>query len=914
MRRSSHLHPTRMTLAFARLAGACAPSTRAPGPSASTHHVGTSTRGYARGVYAVKASKCNLLCTSASQRPTRSTPPTRGFSAERAATRRGRTKTFASVDDADDARRASGASSSTSDESFRANFIVSNVSALTRAQASVELERLDALLARHDEKYYNDADPEITDAEYDALRVRYEAIEAAHPSAASERRRRAGSNGVASARVGATPNSASGLEKIAHATPMRSLGNAFDATQVQAFMTRVNKALGIDSDDDSIRVEYCAEPKVDGASASLRYERGRLVYAASRGDGSMGEDVTRHLVGARGVPLELTGANVPEVLEIRGEVHVSEEDFERVNAERAATGARVFKNARNAAAGAMRLLDPKENQMPLRFLAYGWGSVGASDDETQTPWKTESEFLSDFLPSNGFDAVPFLGVATKLDELLQAYSALEIARPTMPYEIDGVVYKVNLVEHQNTLGADARQPRWAVAHKFTAMRATTTLRGIEVQVGRTGALTPVAVLDPVDIGGASIARATLHNFDEIARKRLKIGARVDVERAGDVIPRVVSLAGDDLAEASTYDDDAKPLPEWTPPKKCPDCGSLVVRAPLSASKNAVGSIVRCTGGLKCPSQVLERLLHFCSRDALDIRGLARGTLETLHKEGVVKSPADIFTLERRFGPESGIEEPPTWWRYAGVKNAKGEIKEGSDGLKASAVKLFQAIELRRRGVPLHRFIYALGIPNIGAHTARVLASRYETLAALQKACVAAARGGPDSLAHGALTHVDGIGPVLAQSLVDFWSEPANVAIVDEILATGVVVFDASGGSAQPKSSVASSSSSSSTSPPPTPTPPPRLPERAKINPTALKSMKILFTGVVPDRSRDEIHEILRSAGASLTSSLSPKTTLLLVGQSAGPTKLNKARELGVPVVDASVFLDALVNGDDPLAS
>jgi len=918
MRRSSHLHPPRMTSAFARLAGACAPSTRAMGPSTcAMGPISASTRGCSRRTRATSTSTsrwaCNLL-HSVSQRPTRKATPTRGFSADEAATpTRERTKTFASVDDADDARRASGGASSTSDESFRANFIVSNVSALTRTEASAELDRLDALLARHDEKYYNDADPEITDAEYDALRARYEAIEAAHPSAATERRRRAGLDGVASARIGATPNSASGLEKIAHATPMRSLGNAFDAAQVQAFMTRVNKALGIDADDDgSIRVEYCAEPKVDGASASLRYERGRLVYAASRGDGSMGEDVTRHLVGARGVPLELTGTNFPEVLEIRGEVHVSEEDFERVNAERVATGARVFKNARNAAAGAMRLLDPTENQMPLRFLAYGWGSVGASrDGKIETPWKTESEFLSEFLPSNGFDAVPFLGVATTLDELLQAYSALEIARPTMPYEIDGVVYKVNLVEHQNTLGADARQPRWAVAHKFTAMRATTTLRGIEVQVGRTGALTPVAVLDPVDIGGASIARATLHNFDEIARKKLKIGARVAVERAGDVIPRVVSLAGDDLAEATTYDDDAKPLPEWTPPRKCPDCGSSVVRAPLSASKNAVGSIVRCTGGLKCPSQVLERLLHFCSRDALDIRGLARGTLETLHKEGVVKSPADIFTLERRFGPESGIEEPPTWWRYAGVKNAKGEIKEGSDGLKASAIKLFQAIELRRRGVPLHRFIYALGIPNIGAHTARVLASRYETLAALQKACVAAARGGPDSLAHGALTHVDGIGPVLAQSLVDFWSEPANVAIVDEILATGVVVFDASGGSAPALTPL----SSASPTPSPTPTPAPRLPERgAKVNPTALKSMKILFTGVVPDRSRDEIHDVLRSAGASLTSSLSPKTTLLLVGQSAGPTKLNKARELGVPIVDARVFLDALVNGDDPLAS
>ena len=751
---------------------------------------------------------------------------------------------------------------------------------LTAAEAAAELARLDGVIAAHDARYYNDAEGVISDSEYDALRRRYEAIEAAHPTA-----RRTGG---ASARVGAPPDDASGLRKIAHATPMRSLGNAFDVGDVEAFLKRVErgrKEAGVSGE------EFCAEPKVDGASASLRYENGVLVYAASRGDGEMGEDVTRHLIGARGVPTRLS-APFPRILEIRGEVHVAEEDFERVNAERAAVGARVFKNARNAAAGAMRMLDAEDNQMPLRFLAYGWGAVGDSDEESDTPWRTQSEFLSSFLPAQGFDAVPVLGVATALDGLLDAYSAMEIARPSMPYEIDGVVYKVNSVELQQALGADARQPRWAIAHKFTAMSAVTKLKAIEIQVGRTGALTPVALLEPVDIGGACIQRATLHNFDEIARKRLKIGAQVMVERAGDVIPRVVSLAGEDLAEASAYDENVSPRPEWLPPSKCPDCGAAVVRAPLSASKTAMGSIVRCTGGLKCPSQSMERLLHFCSRDALDVRGLARATLETLHREGVVRTPADIFTLERRFGSQSG-EDIPAWWRYAGVKNSKGEVKEGSDGLKQSAVKLFQAIELRRRGVPLHRFIYALGIPNIGSHTAKVLASHYVTLDAFRKASVAAAKGGSGSLAHAALTHVKGVGPVLAQSVIDFWGEPSNTAIVDEILSNGVVVLDA--GSA----AKTTTSSSSPASAPAASAPPPRA---------DLAGARVLFTGTVDGFTREAIHDLIQANNGEIASSLSSKTSFVLAGVGAGPSKLARARELGVPVLDARDFIANLTAG------
>jgi len=802
--------------------------------------------------------------------------------------------------EAEDSRRAG--------EELDLNAAVSkNTDAVARRDAAAaELARLDALILSHDVKYYNDAAPEISDAEYDALRRAYDAIEAEYPELKATT--------SAGRRVGAPVDTSSGLPKISHARAMLSLGNAFNVEQVEAFMKRVEKHAA-----STAPVEYCAEPKIDGASASLRYEYGQLVYAVSRGDGQMGEDVTRHLMGARGVPQKLTGASVPPVLEIRGEVHVAEDDFKRVNARREVLGLRLFKNARNAAAGAMRLLDTADNQMPLRFLAYGWGAVGTNDDDednSSLPWSTESEFLEEFLPSSGFDPVPCLGVATTLDELMEAHDALEIARPTMPYHIDGVVYKVNSTTLQNSLGADARQPRWAIAHKFTAMSGVTTLRAIEVQVGRTGALTPVAVLDSVDIGGASISRATLHNFDEIARKRLKIGAQVVVERAGDVIPRVVSLAGDDLEEASAMDPDAKPLPEWLPPTLCPDCGSSVARAPLSSSKGAIGSIVRCTGGLQCPSQLMERLLHFCARDALDIRGLARGTLETLHSEGVVKTPADIFTLERRFGPESGAQVP-SWWRYAGVKNSKGEIKQGSDGLKQSALKLFNAIELRRKGVPLHRFIYALGIPNIGAHTAKVLATHYGTLEAFKKAALAAANGGPESLASAALTAIDGVGPVLTQSITEFWAERANARIVDEILATGVVVLDAKAGKA-PKSQASRTASTSQTPAPadtsaaPSITAPPQLPTaqpmEKTIDVTDLNSMKIVFTGSLDDMSREDVHDAIERHGGVVQSSISSKTACVIAGAGAGPSKLTKARELGVPVIDARTFLDAIASG------
>ena len=748
------------------------------------------------------------------------------------------------------------------------------VEELSEDQARKELAELAMNIAFHDARYHGDDDPVISDSDYDALRRRNEAIEAQFPKLVRD--------DSPSKKVG-HPARQSKFEKVTHARPMLSLDNAFSEEDVSEFVGRVRRFLGL---SDSAIVELTAEPKIDGLSLALRYEKGELVVAATRGDGEVGENVTVNARTIGNVPHKIDGANVPDVLEVRGEVYIGKQDFDALNASQEEAGGKTFANPRNAAAGSLRQLDSSITaSRPLKFFAYAWGEVSDLPADTQMD-------MVELFDEWGFSVNPLMKRVLGAKGAVAQYRLIEAERATLDYDIDGVVYKIDRLDWQSRLGMVARAPRWAIAHKFTAMSAVTVLRAIEIQVGRTGALTPVAVLDPVDIGGASISRATLHNFDEIARKKLKIGARVTVERAGDVIPRVASLAGDDLAEASSYDADAPPLPEWLPPKTCPDCGSSVVRAPLSASKTVMGSIVRCTGGLKCPSQSMERLLHFCSRNALDIRGLARGTLETLHREGVVKTLADIFTLERRFGPQSG-EAAPTWWRYAGVKNAKGEIKEGSDGLKQSAIKLFEAIELRRRGVPLHRFVYALGIPNIGAHTAKVLANHYGTLEALRKAASAAVKGGPESLAHAALTHIDGVGPVLAQSLVDFWGEPANASIVDEILAHGVVVI--------PVDAKSSTERTASTPAPSSPSEPSTAVD--------LGGAKIVFTGAVEGRARDDIHALIERNNGIVASSISRTTTLVLAGTAAGPSKLTKARELDVPVVAAAAFLDALARGD-----
>lgn len=802
--------------------------------------------------------------------------------------------------------------------------------ALDPAVAESELARITAEIVRHDELYYLDAAPEVTDAEYDRLRLQLEALEAAFPALAREDSptRRVGAP-IPDANDDDDDDEWEALPQVRHATPMQSLQNAFDAEEAAAFVQRARRALGGefwdggDGPGDGAQlapIRFCAEPKIDGASASVRYERGRLVRCVSRGDGRSGEDVTRQMVGCIGAPQTLGGSPSawPEVLEVRGEVFIADEDFKAVNAARAARGMRLFKNPRNAAAGAMRRLERPvgdgTDAGPLRFLAYGHGEIVGVD------WPSQSGFLES-LPSLGLSPAPVLRVSENLDHLIAAHAALATAegRRSLGYRIDGVVYKVDDAGLRRRLGSDARAPRWAVAHKFPAETAVTTLKSVDVQVGRTGALTPVATLDPpVELGGATVGRATLHNFDDAARKGLYVGARVVVERAGDVIPRITGLASS-TASSSTVSSSVSSsgVVMTSPPELCPACGSRVTRTVLARGSRRRGkksdqstsaldalrleeeeaaAVVRCTGGLRCPAQSVERVVHFVSREALDIRGLARQQIQRLHDTGAVRSPADLFTLRRRFqhlAADPDVKDDggsfteadarlPEFWVYASGKD------EGK--LKRSAKKLFDAIDSAARSVPLDKFIYSLGIPQVGAETAKLFAGRYRTLEAFRDA--AAAHDPTVSAAvddeSRSMTAVDGVGPVVAAAVAEFWAENANVAVVDAILAAGVVVepWNAEDGGWDGAGGVEAGSG-------------------------PLAGLAVVVTGRVPGMSRDDATAAVERAGGMAQKSVSGKTDLLVVGEGAGRNKAAAAEEKGVRVVDAAAFL-RILSGEDAL--
>ena len=821
------------------------------------------------------------------------------------------------------ARASSGPSSASSWREDAARW----AGALDPAGAESELARITAEIVRHDELYYLDAAPEVTDAEYDRLRLRLEALEAAFPELArgDSPTRRVGAP-IPDAKDANDANDDDdddweALPQVRHSTPMQSLQNAFDAEEAAAFVQRARRALGGEFWDggdglgDGARlapIRFCAEPKIDGASASVRYERGRLVRCVSRGDGRSGEDVTRQMAGCVGAPGTLGGdpSAWPEVLEVRGEVFIADEDFEAVNAARAARGMRLFKNARNAAAGAMRRLERPAGDGtdagPLRFLAYGHGEIVGVD------WPSQSEFLES-LPSLGLSPAPVLRVSENLDHLIAAHAALATAegRRSLGYRIDGVVYKVDDAGLRRRLGSDARAPRWAVAHKFPAETAVTTLAGVDVQVGRTGALTPVATLDPpVELGGATVGRATLHNFDDAARKGLYVGARVVVERAGDVIPRITGLAETVSSTVSSTG-----VVVTSPPELCPACGSRVTRTVLARGARRKGkksgstsaldalrleeeeeaAVVRCTGGLRCPAQSVERVVHFVSRDALDIRGLARQQIQHLHDMGEVRSPADIFTLRRRFqhlAADPDVSDGgsfaeadarlPESWVYASGKD-KGKLKR-------SAKKLFDAIDSAARSVPLDKFIYSLGIPQVGAETAKLFAGRYRTLEAFRDA---AAAHDPLTVSadtdESSMTAVDGVGPVAAASVAEFWAERANAAVVDAILDAGVVVepWNADDGGGRDGAGVAAGSSG------------------------PLAGLGVVVTGRVPGWSRGDATAAVERAGGIAQKSVSGKTDLLVVGEGAGRKKAAAAEEKGVRVVDAAAFL-RILSGEDAL--
>jgi DNA ligase (NAD+) len=681
------------------------------------------------------------------------------------------------------------------------------VDTLTPKQAEQELARLAKEIAHHDELYHQKDAPEISDADYDRLRQRNDAIEARFPEL-----RRPDSPTL---RVGAAP--ATGFAKVTHARPMLSLDNAFAEDDAREFVARIRRFLGLKED---AAVELVAEPKIDGLSASLRYENGVFVQGATRGDGTVGEDVTANLRTIADLPKRLQGKRIPKVLEVRGEVYMRHADFQKLNAERVAAGEPVFANPRNFAAGTVRQIDAKVTaSRPLRFFAYAWGEV--SEPVAETHW----DFLQ-HLKDWSFAVNPLAKRCPSIDEALAFHADIAAQRATLPYDIDGVVYKVNRFDLQARLGMVSRAPRWALAHKFPAEQAQTILRAITIQVGRTGALTPVAELEPITVGGVVVSRATLHNEDEIARKDIREGDAVIIQRAGDVIPQVIAVVPEKRPRGS------KP---FVFPDRCPVCNSHAVREE--------GMVVRrCTGGLVCAAQAVERLKHFVSRNAFDIDGLGEKRIEELWQEGWLKTPADIFRLGKR---AAELEEREGWG-------------------KQSVAKLLSAIEARRR-IALERFIYALGIPQVGEATARLLAKNYGALAAWREAMMAAQD--PESAAYHELDNIEGIGPSVAADIIAFFGEAHNLEALDD-LTREVSAQDF----VQPKTS---------------------------SSPIAGKT--VVFTGELTAMTRSEAKARAESLGAKVASSVSKKTDYVIVGADAG-SKAAKAKELGLTTLSEEEWL------------
>ncbi len=666
-----------------------------------------------------------------------------------------------------------------------------------------EHARLVGEIRRHDEAYYQNDEPEISDAQYDELRRRVEELEAQYPDLVTP--------DSPTQKVGAAASK--GFRTVTHSVPMLSLGNAFSEEDVADFLARMRNFLSL---ADDTPIELVLEPKIDGLSCSLRYDGGVLVQAATRGDGAVGEDITANVKTIRDVPLHIKDA--PDVLEVRGEIYMRRDEFLALNQEQEKLGGKVFANPRNAAAGSVRQLNPEVSaSRPLRFFGYALGEVSSSFAATQ-------DGIRAALKSWGFAQAEPQAVYRTLADVMAYYARVEAERPDLPYDIDGVVYKVNDLELQNRLGFVSRAPRWAIAHKFPAQQAITVLKAITVQVGRTGALTPVAELEPITVGGVVVSRATLHNEDEILRKDIRVGDHVVIQRAGDVIPQVVSVVLDKRLEASE---------PFVMPDVCPACGSHAVREEGEAVR-------RCTGGLICPAQATERLKHFVSRLAFDIEGLGSKIIDEFYAEGLVKSPADIFTLEAR---DKGSLTP--------LRN-----REGWGDL--SSRNLFQSIAARRM-ISLPRFIYALGIRQIGEVTAKRLAEAYKNV----NAFIAAMQSASDreGAAYHDLLAIPDVGASVAADLVDFFAEEHNRAVVDDLL-----------GSVQVNNYAPVVRSQS-----------------------AVAGKTVVFTGTLVTMGRAEAKAKAEEFGAKVAGSISAKTDYLVAGADAG-SKLAKARELGVTVL------------------
>jgi DNA ligase (NAD+) len=708
--------------------------------------------------------------------------------------------------------------------------------ALSLAEAETEVARLAARMAEADQAYYQNDTPIMSDGDYDALRLALEAIVARFPELESD--------DSPTRRVGAAP--AQGFRKVRHAVPMLSLGNAFTEADVVDFVDRIRRFLGLPAE---ATLDFIAEPKIDGLSCALTYEKGRLVLAATRGDGEEGEEVTANARHVGDIPSLLAGDDWPDLVEIRGEVYMERAAFARMNAKRAESGLPLFANPRNAAAGSLRQLDPRITaDRPIRFFAYAWGRSAAPLGRTQS--EVRARFESWGLPLNAPTATA--GDATAL---MAYYTRIQTLRPDLPFDIDGVVYKVDRLDLQERLGFVSRAPRWAIAHKFPAEQARTIVEKIDIQVGRTGSLTPVARLRPVTVGGVVVANATLHNEDEIARKDIRVGDTVIIQRAGDVIPQVVAV---DVAQRPA---DAQP---YVFPETCPICGSGAVRADGEVAR-------RCTGGLICAAQARERLRHFVSRNAFDIEGMGDENIKLFYEGGLIHTPADIFRLRDH---EDAVKQ-----LVARRRESQAEARRASKGDEAVAKKvsakkpaaefkdvanLLAAIDSRRE-IALDRFIFALGMRHVGETTARLLARTYHTLAHFVAEMEAAADR--ESAAWSELLSIDGIGAVAAEAVVDFFAEPHNREVLAALSAAGVT-----------------------TKP---------LERQDMKSPVAGKI--VVFTGGLAAMTRQEAKARAESLGAKVAGSVSKKTDYVVAGEDSG-SKLKSARELGVTVLTEDEWL------------
>lgn len=684
---------------------------------------------------------------------------------------------------------------------------------LSREEAAVELAYLAAEIARSDNAYYQNDEPYLTDAEYDKLKHRNTAIEKIYPDLV-----RADSP---SKRVGAAVQSK--FNKIEHRFPMLSLADVFSIEEVEDFVQGIKRFL-----NTAENIPFMAELKIDGLSFAARYENGRYVSGATRGDGVVGEDITENLKTIRQLPLQLP-AGVPEVLEVRGEVYMAKKDFLALNEKNAAEKKKIFANPRNAAAGSLRQLNPRVTAArKLSIWAYTWGEV------SERQWQTQEEFFEK-LQEWGFPINPNNKVCKSIEEMEENFAQVMEKRANLPYDIDGLVYKVNSIELQERLGFLTRTPRWAIAHKFPAEQAITRINNIRVQVGRTGALTPVADLEPVNVGGVLVSHATLHNEDEIKRKDFRIGDMVVIQRAGDVIPQVVEVILDKRpADSQPYEF----------PTVCPECGAHAIREENEA-------IRRCTGGLTCPAQAKERLKHFVSKEAFDIVGLGDKVIEEFFDEGFLHSPADIFTLEKR---NQAAEDD-----LFSQNNQALRLEKRSGWGRLSVKKLFAAINSRRT-ISLPRFIYALGIPQVGAATALLLAKNYGTFTTLQHDM--------ENRETEKLVTIDGIGASMGTDIVEFFCEEHNQKTIAELL-NFVTVEE-------------------------------YIDETVFGSP--LNGKTVVFTGTLIGFTRAEAKAMAQKCGAKVAGSVSAHTDYVVMGADAG-SKAKKAQELGVKILTEDEFLE-----------